>query len=260
MDKDTAQKLAQSLTADSADIIPFLPYLLQDLWELGSSAAEMLALLRQHVTVSPGFAALDLGCGKGAVSVALASQLGVRCRGIDIMDDFIRTAKQKAAECGVSHLCEFVAGNIINAVGSEQGYDLVIYGAVGDVLGTRAEILHAIKSAVRPGGYILLDDAYRPDDVENPLSGEYPTLAEWHTLIESAGLSLIALSEAPERPEDDARDFELIRNRARELSDAYPQHREMFERYVQNQRNEYDDLAERIVGVVFLLQKPVRSE
>jgi hypothetical protein len=30
----------------------------------------------------------------------------------------------------------------------------------------------------------------------------------------------------------------------------------MFERYVQNQRDEYDDLAERIVGVVFLLQKP----
>ena len=256
MDKDTAQKLAQSLTADSADIIPFLPYLLQDLWELGSSGSEMADLLRRHVSITPGFAALDLGCGKGAVSVALASRLGIRMRGIDIMEDFIRTAKQKAAEYGVSRLCEFVAGNIINAVGSEQGYDLVIYGAVGGVLGTRAEILRALKSAVRPGGYILLDDAYRPNDAGNALSGEYPALAEWRALIEQAGLSLIALSDAPERPDDDARDFECIRRRAQELIHAYPQRRDMFERYVKSQRDEYDDLADSIVGAVFLLRRP----
>jgi len=80
MDKDTAQKLAQSLTADSADIIPFLPYLLQDLWELGSSGSEMADLLRRHVSITPGFTALDLGCGKGAVSVALASRTPRPCR------------------------------------------------------------------------------------------------------------------------------------------------------------------------------------
>ena len=256
MDKDTAQKLAQSLTADSADIIPFLPYLLQDLWELGSSGSEMADLLRRHVSITPGFAALDLGCGKGAVSVALASRLGIRMRGIDIMEDFIRTAKQKAAEYGVSHLCEFVTGDIKKAVLTERGYDLVIYGAVGDVLGTRAEILRALKSAVRPGGYILLDDAYRPDDTEPPLSGEYLTFEEWRALIEQAGLSLIALSDAPERPDDDARDFECIRRRAQELIHAYPQRRDMFERYVKSQRDEYDDLADSIVGAVFLLRRP----
>jgi cyclopropane fatty-acyl-phospholipid synthase-like methyltransferase len=257
MDNDTAQKLAQSLTAESADIIPFLPYLLQDLWELGSSGAEMADLLRQHVTLSPGFTALDLGCGKGAVSVTLASQLGIRCKGIDIMEDFIRTAKQKAAERGVSHLCEFAAGDIICAIGVERGYDLVIYGAVGRVLGTPAEMLNALKATVRPGGYILLDDAYHADDAENPLSGEYPSLAEWRALIEQSGLVLIALSEAAGRPEDDERDFQCIRKRALELTKACPQHREKFERYVQSQRDEYDDLAERLVGAAFLLQKPV---
>jgi hypothetical protein len=30
----------------------------------------------------------------------------------------------------------------------------------------------------------------------------------------------------------------------------------MFERYVQNQRDEYDDLAERVIGATMLLQKP----
>ena len=30
----TEKKLAQSLTAESVELIPYLPYLLQDLWEL----------------------------------------------------------------------------------------------------------------------------------------------------------------------------------------------------------------------------------
>jgi len=35
------EKLAKSLTAESVELIPYLPYLLQDLWELGSSPPDM---------------------------------------------------------------------------------------------------------------------------------------------------------------------------------------------------------------------------
>jgi len=32
---DVKEKLAKSLTAETTELIPYLPYLLQDLWELG---------------------------------------------------------------------------------------------------------------------------------------------------------------------------------------------------------------------------------
>lgn len=258
MQDNTGEKLAKSLTADTVDIIPYLPYLLQDLWELGSSGQEMLNLIRQHIPITEGFAVLDLGCGKGAVSVTLAAALGIRCKGIDLLADFIREAGEQAAEHGVDGFCEFAVGDIKESVAVERGYDLVIFGAVGDVLGDRAETLAALQSTVKPGGYILFDDGYRLDDDDRKLhfDGDYPTLGEWQALIESAGLKSVALSPAEERLNDD-RDFELIRQRASELIEAHPQHREMFEHYVQNQRDEYDDLVERVVGVTFLFQKPV---
>ncbi len=253
---NTSEKLAKSLTADTTDIIPYLPYLLQDLWELGSSGQEMLELLRQHVPVTAGFSALDLGCGKGAVSVTLARSLGIRCKGIDLIGDFIREAGEKASEHGVDGLCEFAGGDIKQAVLHERDYDLVIFGAVGDVLGDRPKTLNALMSAVKSGGYILLDDGYRLEDDDSTLlfDGEYPTLDEWQALFDKAGLKLIAYSLAEDRPNDD-RDFKCISQRAQELIKMYPQYRKMFEHYVQNQRDEYDDLAERVIGVTMLLQK-----
>jgi 2-polyprenyl-3-methyl-5-hydroxy-6-metoxy-1,4-benzoquinol methylase len=260
MNDNTGEKLAKSLTGDTAEIIPFLPYLLQDLWELGSSGQEMLRLLRRHVPITPGFTALDLGCGKGAVSVILSRAIGIRCKGVDLLADFIREANAKAIEYGVDGLCEFAVGDIGESVAAERGYDLVIFGAVGDVLGSHAETLDALQSTVRPGGYILFDDGYRSSDDDSALlfNNEYPTLNQWRAMIEKAGLKLIAYSQAEERP-NDARDFECIRRRAQELIKAHPQHQEMFERYVQNQRDEYNDLSERVVGVTFLLQKPVQQ-
>ena len=35
MTKETEEKLARSLSAETTELLPFLPYLLQDLWALG---------------------------------------------------------------------------------------------------------------------------------------------------------------------------------------------------------------------------------
>ncbi|HCX6197992.1 TPA: SAM-dependent methyltransferase, partial [Listeria monocytogenes] len=37
MNKETERKLAASLTSQSIEILPFIPYFLQDFFELGSS-------------------------------------------------------------------------------------------------------------------------------------------------------------------------------------------------------------------------------
>lgn len=129
------EKLAKSLTAESIELIPYLPYLLQDLWELGSSPRDILDLITEHIQVSKETRVLDLACGKGAVSVNLAKELGCMVKGIDLMPEFIAFALDKAQEFGVGELCEFVVGDITKLVETEKGYDLVILGAVGDVLG-----------------------------------------------------------------------------------------------------------------------------
>ena len=257
MNDQILEKLAQSLTGDSTEIIPFLPYLLQDLWELGSSPQEILCLIKNHITLNEDGRVLDLGCGKGAVSIRLAQELGCCCKGIDLLPDFVQYAREKAAEHDVDGLCEFTVGDIAEAVQAERSYDLVIYGAVGNILCSQPKTLQALAGTIRPGGHILLDDAYLAEGNEGaPLfQGDYPTLSEWKSAISEAGLRLAALHAPDEEKPSHAQDFIKIKRRAEELSRAYPAKRELFARYVRNQQNEYADLESSLVGVVFLLNK-----
>lgn len=154
------EKLAASLTATTTDLIPFLPYLLQDLWELGADPEVCLSLLRRHGAEGEAIRLLDLGCGKGAVSIRLCKAFQCRAKGIDLLPAFVAAAQEKAVEWGVSELCEFVEGDANAALQTERGYDLVVVGAIGDVLGPPRETLRKVRGALRPGGYVLMDEAY----------------------------------------------------------------------------------------------------
>jgi len=57
-------------------IYPYLPFLLQDLWELGTPVETIIKLIKNHKDYLQGKVhVLDLGCSKGAVPVNLARQL-----------------------------------------------------------------------------------------------------------------------------------------------------------------------------------------
>lgn len=77
MKHETEEKLARSLTAETTALLPYLPYLLQDLWELGSSPKTMTGLIKQHIPLSEKTTLLDLACGKGAVAINIARQLNM---------------------------------------------------------------------------------------------------------------------------------------------------------------------------------------
>ena len=113
---ETEEKLVASLTGETAELLPFLPYLLQDFWELGSEPEVMVGLVGKHVDLSEDTRVLDLACGKGAVSVRLAQKLGVKVKGIDLLPAFLEEARQKAEEFQVGDLCEFVLGDSNEAV------------------------------------------------------------------------------------------------------------------------------------------------
>lgn len=48
---------------------------------------------------------LDLGCGKGAVSIKVALELRCRCLGIDALSEFIDEARRRAQEYHVTSMC-----------------------------------------------------------------------------------------------------------------------------------------------------------
>lgn len=258
-EQSIAEKLAASLTAETTELLPYLPYLLQDLWTLGTGPDVVIDLVQQYVPNPQQAHFLDLGCGKGAVTVALANALKMRVTGIDIIPDFIQFAEGKAGEHGVSSLCRFINGDINSAVETERGYDGVILGAVGDVLGTPEETVNKLKNTVKEQGLIIIDDAFA-----NTLAADikyqkhlYLTRSEWINVFEKCGVILL---ESPTFSEDDysesnESELRLITMRANELSRRYPDKKALFDSYVESQKNECYDLDNSLTGVVWLLKK-----
>ena len=257
----TDVELANSLSANTTELIPYLPYILQDYWELGSDPDVMVRLIEKHSELAQNSQILDLACGKGAVSVKIADRLGVRVKGIDITPEFIEYARQKSKEYGTESLCEFTLGDINEAVKTERDYDCVILGAVGPgVLGGPAETLRKLKSVVKPGGYILIEDGFIADESYREKIRHnkdiHLTERQWHDFFEEAGLTLCETASGfGEGEMDNVSGMAAITKRANELIEKHPDKKALIEGYVRSQQNEYDDIDNELICVTWILRK-----
>jgi 2-polyprenyl-6-hydroxyphenyl methylase/3-demethylubiquinone-9 3-methyltransferase len=101
---------------------------------------------------------LDIGCGGGLVSEALA-RLGYRVTGIDLSAESVRVAQRHAAAQGVR--VDYRVGSAYDLPAGDASVDVVV---ISDVL----EHLHDLPSAVaeiarvlRPGGVVVFDTINR---------------------------------------------------------------------------------------------------
>ena len=255
MKKETENKLAYSLSADSMEVMPYVPYMLQDLWSLGSNPEDIVRLIEKYVPLSKDTRVLDIACGKGAVSVSIAKSLGISVCGIDILPEFIDIANKKAKEMGVGELCLFTCADANEAVLSERGYDCTILGGPGNILGTWPETLKKMRDTLKPNGLILMDESYLPDDATG-VSLKYEldqmTRSEWQKMFEDSGLAF--LEEVHNDTYDYERESKMIAVRAEEVAKKHPEKRALFEKYVQNQLDQSDDLTDRVVAVTWALK------
>ncbi len=254
----TQEKLAKSLTADTIELIPYLPYLLQDIWELGSSPRIIVDLIKKHIITSSETKVLDLACGKGAISIQIAQIFGCHVKSFDLIPDFIEYAKTKSLQYHVEKLCEFIIGDISDVVHVETDFDIVIFGAAGDIFGNPEETILQLKRTIKSGGYIIIDDVY--GNVE--LNGKYPTRKEWFHVFQNTGVKLLEdrLSEIEEIKRINDKQQLVIKQRASELIKKYPDKADMFKSYVKSQQIECNKLEYELTGVTMLLRWAVDSD
>ena len=261
LSRENEEQLAVSLSARTTELLPFLPYLLQDFWELGSDPDVMARMIDRHVNTPGSARILDLACGKGAVSVKVAQKLGVTMKGIDLMPEFIEYATQKAREFHVDDLCEFQVADINEAVKTHRGYDAVIFGAAGmGVLGGPSQALEKLKATIKPGGLILIEEGYIPDDRSREdirsNADAYLPLGHWIELFRQANLELVETASGHSEGDlDGDAGMSAIAARAGELTEMHPDKIAIFEGYVSDQRDEYADLGDALACVTWVLRK-----
>src|SRR4030042_3477142 len=161
--EELKKSILESLDAFEADLFPYIPYILQDLWEIGADPSIMLALIKDNITRKK-LKILDLGCGKSAVSIYIARHIDCTVKGIDGLSAFIESAKDYAEKFNVHDKCNFVVGDIRIMIKNIKGFDVVILGAIGPVIGNLQTTLEIISKSLNREGYVLLDDGYIADE------------------------------------------------------------------------------------------------
>lgn len=256
MTLDLDESIAQAMETD-VRLLPLLPELVTDLWELGPSAEQVVAAL-ESVGVEPDSTVVDLACGKGAVAVALAEQLGVRVEGIDAFQPFLQAARALAMERGVSHRCRFEQGDIRNLLGQEEQYDVALLLSVGPVLGDYEQTIAGLRRLVRAGGYIVIEDGFLADGVEHlrwaeGYAGHSETLRQLTACGDVVAREVICPTEQVRSVNQ--RNTELIRQRASLVRATHPAFEQLIDEYVARQERETQVLGTDVLCAIWVLRR-----
>lgn len=240
------------------ELIPFIPYLLQDLFELGSSPdiiIEILASLHLGKKVK----VLDLACGKGAISIQIAQRLGFSCKGIDLFKPFIEIAREKALEAEVDDLCKFEVNDILNIIQKAKDYDVIILAAAESLLGEVDEAIGKLRNCVIDGGIIIYDGAFlnESSSLDNPDYSVIKKYADTMRQLTSYGDKIIkeVLIPAKETMAINNAYTDLIRKRADELLLKYPEKKKLFFSYIEKQEAECSIIENDLTGCIWCVKK-----
>ena len=257
MDERQQREIAQAFDA-TPELLPFIPELLADLWELGGSVEEIVDILLPLRLPAETTRILDLGCGKGAVTLTLAKEFGFQVVGVDLFEPFIQEAKVSADEMGIASQCQFVCEDIRATLLEARDYDVVIYASVV-VLGRLDECVAKLRQCVHPGGFMLIDNAFLNDagKVESPWHEHCAAHQESLRRLTAHGDTLLREVIIP--TEDvkalNSKYTELMRKRAEKLAKLHPQYADSFYGYVQKQERESEIMESIMTVAVWLLQR-----
>jgi SAM-dependent methyltransferase len=123
--------------------------------DLEKARAQMRAL-RRLLGLHRGAEVLDVPCGIGRMSIALA-QMGMRVTGVDLMTQYVRRVRREARKAGVE--ARFLQGDMRD-IEFESRFDLALnwftsFGYFDDE-GNLRFLLKALR-ALRPGGRIVIE-------------------------------------------------------------------------------------------------------
>lgn len=253
--KSLNESILESLDGSQIELLTYLPFLLQDLREIGANPSTMISLIKQYIKQDK-LSILDLGCGKGAVSIKIAQEMNCTILGIDAFNEFIKSAQDFAKELNVDNKCKFEVDDIRIRINELSGFDIAILGAIGPVLGDLKTTLMVTSKSLKSEGYVLLDDGYI-DDKSKTNYDRCLRKTEFYSQIKEAGFEIIheEIFSKDMLEDSDSYIYDSIKMRANELIKNLPDKRDLIEGYLKSQELENQMLENEIVTGTWLLKK-----
>jgi len=255
--KTIEESIINAMDCSNISIIKYLPYILQDFWEIGACSEEIIEIIKKHKINYSTLTVLDLGSGKGAVSIKIAAELKCKCLGIDAIDDFVVYSKYKAKEYFVNDLCDFETNDIRTRIKTLGKYDIILLAATGPIFGNYHDAFIELIPHLANDGLMIIDADY----IEGNCNNEYPNILlknELQKQINDAEIILIDKITAEDIPEINMEyetQFKDLSKRCMELVKKYPGEQNLFLEYIEMQKSEYEILSNVVKSETLILKK-----
>jgi phosphoethanolamine N-methyltransferase len=131
---------------------------------------------------------LDIGCGIGGPSFALAHKYGAHVTGIDLEAPLVARAASRAMELGLSGQCEFRTVTLGQFPFQDASFDVVFTSGALTQTGDKAGIVAECHRVLKPGGVLTCYDWLKHD---GPLTDNL----RYFIKMEGLTYNLISLAE-----------------------------------------------------------------
>jgi ubiquinone/menaquinone biosynthesis C-methylase UbiE len=225
---DLEQAIDDALLAAGKDPAHLTPDDLAPVDEFHTAGRQGTVEFAGQVATTPGMHLLDIGCGIGGPSRYFAVERGCHVTGIDLTDDYVRTAASLARRVGLDGKVTYRQASALALPFEAATFDGAYMMHVGMNIEDKPRLFREVRRVLKKGGWFAIFDVMRSGD--GPLA--YPvhwaasedtsfvvSSSEYRRHLEGAGFAVVM-----ERSRTDAARaaFEQAAQRIKENGGAPP--------------------------------------
>jgi len=193
------QVILDALVASGKNIDRLQPNDLSPVDEFHTGGRQATVEFAEQLSVAPGMHLLDIGCGIGGPSRFFAVERGCRVTGIDLTEDYVRTAAALARRVGLDGKVTYRQASALSLPFEAGTFDGAYMMHVGMNIEDKPKLFREVFRVLRKGGWFAIFDVMRNSD--GPLA--YPvhwaasadtsfvaSPAEYRRGLEAAGFAI----------------------------------------------------------------------
>ncbi len=157
-------------------------------------------------SLRPGVRVLDVGSGIGGAAFHLAKTYGAKVIGIDLAEEMVAVAHERAAELGMEDSVQFLLGDVLEEKFAEP-FDIIWSRDAFMHIPDKARLFSRLYDLSAPGGRLVITDYARGKKPGSPEFEKYiettgynvVTPTEYGRLLEAAGFTSVVVDDATAR-------------------------------------------------------------
>jgi SAM-dependent methyltransferase len=158
---DLEQAILDALVASGKDIGRLEPSDLSPVDEFHTGGAEATIAFAAEIGFSPYMHILDVGCGIGGPSRHFAGEQRCRVTGIDLTEDYVRTADALSRRVGLSGRIAYRQGSALALPFAPETFDGAYMMHVGMNIADKPALFAEVRRVLKPGSRFGIFDVMR---------------------------------------------------------------------------------------------------